>query len=186
MSHNNKMELPKELWQLIAYNLKFELDLYKYCSLVNKQLCHIIKQIYDKIPNDIVIDTIYNEYGRTIQARNEVYGNFEPIDMDTIKIINEEYYNYYSCRHINYHDFPMHTMWICLPYTLSKNMLLTQKEIVVIFNRDKYTFKLSSKIENFIDNNLCQKCRCICFQNWIGMMKVTYCENISQLTLKPF
>lgn len=51
------MELPNELWNLIAYNLKFELDLYKNCALVNKQLYYIIKQLYERIPSQLHIKT---------------------------------------------------------------------------------------------------------------------------------
>lgn len=50
------MDLPIELWHLIAYNLKFDLDLYKNGSLVNKSLCKVVKNIYDKIPNETHIE----------------------------------------------------------------------------------------------------------------------------------
>lgn len=53
------MDLPNELWSLVCYNLKFELDLYKNCFLVNRQLYEITKQLYDRIPEQLHIKTFY-------------------------------------------------------------------------------------------------------------------------------
>jgi len=47
--------LPNELWNLIIYNLRFELFLYKNCILINKQLSKLVKQLYNKIPNQIYL-----------------------------------------------------------------------------------------------------------------------------------
>lgn len=55
------MELPTELWNLIAYDLKFELDLYKNGMLVNKQLYNVIKQLYERIPNQLHVKTFADE-----------------------------------------------------------------------------------------------------------------------------
>lgn len=60
------MQLPTELWTFIAYELKFELDLYKNVMFVNKQLYYVIKQLYDHIPEQLhiktnAISTFYNQ-----------------------------------------------------------------------------------------------------------------------------
>ena len=58
-NNHNQMELPAELWNLIVYNLKFDLDLYKNGMLVNKQIYNVIKQLYEQIPNQLHVKTFY-------------------------------------------------------------------------------------------------------------------------------
>ena len=53
------MELLTELWNLIVHNLKFELDLYKKCMIVNKQLYNVIKQLYEQISDQVHVKTFY-------------------------------------------------------------------------------------------------------------------------------
>ena len=56
------MDLPIELWHLIVYNLKFDVDLYKNGPLVNKLLYKIVKNTYDKIPDKIYIKLYWFYY----------------------------------------------------------------------------------------------------------------------------
>lgn len=169
----NKMELPRELWQIIAYNLKFDIGLYKHCFLVNKLLCNIVKQIYNRIPKNMIVKSIFNENHNCQLAYQTTRARFELVDVDTLKIINDEYYK--RSHYVgDYQNFP---------YKLSKNMLLLQKAVIT-FHKYGDGFKIILKIENFVDDNLQQKCHGICFQysdDSHNELRMIYCEKIPKL-----
>lgn len=136
---NNLMDLPPELWGLIAYELKFELDLYKHCNLVNKQLHNIINQLYNRIQNNIRIVT----GPRPGLSRN----GFEVIDHVTITPIDRE---------------RNHDDWWCTSdnFILNKNELLSEKKYYLII-RDAvitYYYIFTLNIKNCLNKELNQMC----------------------------
>lgn len=147
-------ELPTELWGLIAYNLKFELDLYKHCSLVNHQLYTIITQLYNKIPNKITIGT------HMLDGWNY---ELETIDRETIDSCD------YELNHENM--WPMSENFI-----MSRNELLLGKKyyLVFYFDGNMYCYILQLRIKNCLDDDLNQMCHDIGICDDNPVLEVVY------------
>lgn len=138
------MELPIELWNAIAYNLKFELGLYKNVSLVNKHFCIIVRKIYDRIPNQLCINT----------------------SADFILPSKLITYEHISCLE-NAKCHRIVTVTVNRSFTINKNHLLNRNMYAIYYNNEnKYypqhgTFQL--KPQNFLDYKLDQMCYDIVF-----------------------
>ena len=129
------MDLPIELWHLIVYNLKFNVDLYKNGLLVNKLLYKIVKNIYDKIPT-------------------EIYIKFIPIHNipDVNKLIKSE------ILYPIYEDSRYEIKLINGSFKVHKNELLLKKIVKFsLYGNDQYHYNLHLPIENCFNENLHQK-----------------------------
>lgn len=156
------MELPNELWTLIAYELKFDLDSYKKCALVNKQLCHIIKKIYDRIPDQLYIRT------RVL-----------PFWSDEIpqKIIASEYINgYYS------NEFIPFEIIINELITLHKNELMNHREqtfeVELNYGGFDYYINVYFDMNKLFDKEINQICNSIIIDIYnYQKPHIYYCED---------
>lgn len=149
------MELPVDLWNLIAYDLKFELDLYKHVVLVNKRLYHIIKLLYDRIPNELYIET----------------GHYNPTMINTYEVIMTEYIPLYSYQSL------LNLTIVNHPITIHKNELLKKDSRIfeIILGLFHFQVKLSLRPNIFFDNNFNQICDMIRFLPFYPNVHIYYC-----------
>lgn len=157
-SYNSKLisqkdckQLPIEVWRIIAYNLKFELNLYKNCSRINKQLYKIVRQIHEKMPDSVYIK---------IRPWNE-FEQYEMIDVQSVK----SQINKWNVATISSYASPV----------FYKNELLLGKHIHIYVPYNSQIIVL--KMQDLFDKELNQICRSIVIKNSHGGNGLYYCKN---------
>lgn len=153
------MNLPNELWNLICYNLKFELDLYKNCPLVNKRLYAVTKQLYDRIPNQLRIETF----------------QFHPRENSLFNVIDTSLSYYCSNNCLD----RLNCFIVGYPNLIDKNELL--KKVRIGINCDclySNCFKTVIRItpEKYLDDNFNQICHSIGFEVRDAGFYIYYCQ----------
>lgn len=108
------MDLPIDLWNFVVYRLKFDLDLYKNCFVVNKSLYCVVKQLYDKIQKFFRI--------KTFRTNSIVSDKYNIIDYDRV---NDNIFQY---QHIQLGDLII----------IHKNELLKKRNYVFDFDHIGY------------------------------------------------